>query len=51
MPPWLREQLPLVYDGDSLAAVADLWICEGFQAEHPEPAFMLLWTRNPSAFD
>ena len=31
--PWLRESLPLVYSGDDLVAVADLWVCEGFQAE------------------
>lgn len=31
--PWLRESLPLVYSGDELVAVADLWICEGYQAE------------------
>lgn len=31
--PWLRESLPLVYSNDDLVAVADLWVCEGFQAE------------------
>ncbi len=31
--PWLRESLPLIYSGENLVAVADLWICEGFQAE------------------
>ncbi|MET0355369.1 MAG: tRNA lysidine(34) synthetase TilS, partial [Cellvibrio sp.] len=31
--PWLRESLPLIYSGDNLVAVADLWVCEGFQAE------------------
>jgi tRNA(Ile)-lysidine synthase len=31
--PWLRESLPLVYSNDELVAVADLWVCEGFQAE------------------
>jgi tRNA(Ile)-lysidine synthase len=29
--PWLRESLPLVYSGDNLVAVANLWICEGYQ--------------------
>jgi tRNA(Ile)-lysidine synthase len=28
VPPWVREHLPLVYEGDRLAAVADLWVCE-----------------------
>lgn len=31
--PWLRESLPLVYSNEDLVAVADLWVCEGFQAE------------------
>ena len=31
--PWVRESLPLVYSGDDLVAVANLWICEGFQAK------------------
>jgi tRNA(Ile)-lysidine synthase len=31
--PWLREVLPLIYSGDNMVAVADLWVCEGFQAE------------------
>lgn len=31
--PWLRESLPLVYSGEQLVAVADLWICEGYQTQ------------------
>jgi tRNA(Ile)-lysidine synthase len=31
--PWLRDSLPLVYSDDHLVAVANLWICEGYQAE------------------
>lgn len=30
--PWLRERLPLLYCDDELAAVADLWVCQGFAA-------------------
>lgn len=30
--PWLRESLPLIYSGDNLVAVANLWICEDYQA-------------------
>lgn len=28
--PWLRDSLPLVYSDDTLVAVANLWICEGY---------------------
>jgi tRNA(Ile)-lysidine synthase len=31
--PWLRDSLPLIYSNDELVAVADIWICEGYQAE------------------
>lgn len=35
--PWRRDRLPLLYVGDQLAAVADLWVCEGFaSADHPD---------------
>lgn len=31
VPPWLRDRLPLIYsEAGELAAVADLWVCEGF---------------------
>jgi tRNA(Ile)-lysidine synthase len=41
--PWWRDRLPLVYCGDQLAAVADLWVCEGFQAAAGEPGWQLDW--------
>lgn len=43
VPPWWRNRLPLVYSGDDLAAVADLWVCEGFQAVGDEPGWLLEW--------
>ncbi len=30
--PWLRERIPLLYRGDSIAAVGDLWVCADFTA-------------------
>lgn len=32
--PWLRDALPLIYSDDELVAVADLWVCEGYQTEN-----------------
>lgn len=29
--PWLRDVVPLVYAGQELVAVGDLWICQGFE--------------------
>ncbi len=36
--PWMRERLPLVFVGERLAAVGDLWIDADFAAGPGEPA-------------
>ena len=36
VPPWLRDKVPLIYSGDELVAVADLFICDGWQVEEAE---------------
>jgi tRNA(Ile)-lysidine synthase len=51
VPPWVRERLPLLYDAGDLAGVADICVCEGFEAAPGEPAFRLLWTRNAPPVD
>jgi tRNA(Ile)-lysidine synthase len=33
IPIWERDTAPLFYVGDTLIAVADFWVCEGFQGE------------------
>lgn len=43
LPPWLREQLPLIYVDDQLAAVADLWLAEGFEATDQQLGWLLRW--------
>lgn len=43
VPPWWRDRLPLIYCGEQLAAVADLWVCEGFGAGVDEPGWVLHW--------
>jgi tRNA(Ile)-lysidine synthase len=45
VPPWQRARLPLIWCGDELAAVGDVWICEGFQAVDG-PGWQLEW-RGP----
>jgi tRNA(Ile)-lysidine synthase len=46
IPPWERGRIPLVYIGDELAAVADLWVCEPFSAGPDEPGFTICWDRG-----
>lgn len=41
--PWLRDSLPLVYSGDELIAVGDVWICAGFVAQEGEAGWLLKW--------
>jgi tRNA(Ile)-lysidine synthase len=45
LPPWWRDRLPLLWCGDELAAVADLWICEGYAAAPGEAGWLLHWRR------
>lgn len=50
MPPWERQRLPLIYIDGELAAVADLWVCEGFQATPGEPGLRLVRVVNQGPF-
>ena len=46
VPPWVRDRIPLVYVGDQLAAVSDLWVCEEFVAKKDEKGIVLSWADN-----
>lgn len=41
--PWWRDQLPLVFSGDTLVAAGDLWICKEFAAAPGQPGYRLSW--------
>lgn len=41
--PWLRDRVPLVYIDGELAGAADLWVCEGFNAQADEPGLSIKW--------
>lgn len=43
--PWMRERLPLLYAGDDLVAVADLWIAAGATSE---PGVGIHWRNRPA---
>ena len=45
IPPWQRPRIPLLYLDDQLAAVADLCVCEGFQAPPGGDGVRLRWER------
>jgi tRNA(Ile)-lysidine synthase len=46
IPPWERGRIPLVYNGEELAAVADLWVCAPFGARPAEPGYAIRWRRD-----
>lgn len=43
--PWMRERIPLVYSGDELVAVADLWIAAGAASS---PGTGVRWNGRPA---
>ncbi len=45
--PWLRDRLPLILDGERLAAVGDLWVERAYCSAGPDPAVRLRWFYPP----
>lgn len=43
--PWLRTRVPLVYAGEQLVAVADLWVDSSFAAKENEQTMRVEWKR------
>lgn len=46
IPPWQRHRMPLIYLGENLAAIADLWICQPYQAGEQEAGWAIEWHRD-----
>ena len=48
--PWMRDRVPLLYHGDELAAIGDLWISADVDsAPASEPRWRVRWTEHPAA--
>lgn len=48
--PWMRQRIPLIYRGDSLVAVGDLWVAaDADAAPVGEPRWRVEWTEHPPA--
>jgi tRNA(Ile)-lysidine synthase len=46
--PWMRSRIPLLYRGDTLVAVADLWLSHAVTAAASgEPRWTVSWTHHP----
>jgi tRNA(Ile)-lysidine synthase len=46
--PWWRDRLPLIYVGEELVAVADLWVSAEFAAREGEVGGVLGWQGRPN---
>ena len=44
--PWWRDRIPLLYRGEQLVAVGDLWVCEGCQAAPNQRGISVRWHHN-----
>lgn len=47
VPPWLRDRIPLIYVDDELAAVAGLWVGQGFAVADRGRGWDIHWTELP----
>lgn len=45
IPPWQRERIPLVFVGDQLVVVGDLWIAQSFAAKDVNEGLRISWDR------
>ena len=45
--PWWRARVPLIYSGEMLVAVGDLWIEAEFAARAGQPACTIVWEDRP----
>lgn len=43
IPPWLRHYVPLIYAGETLAAIPHVVICDGFAAQPGESGWQVTW--------
>lgn len=46
VPPWQRDRLPLLYQGDVLAVVPGIGTAAGLQANGDEPGLVVTWLQN-----
>jgi tRNA(Ile)-lysidine synthase len=47
--PWMRDRVPLLYRGEELAAIGDLWVsADADEAPASEPRWRVQWTAHPA---
>ncbi len=48
--PWMRSRVPLLFVGERLAAVADLWVASEFAAAGGEDGLRVVWDEHPPLY-
>ncbi len=48
--PWMRSRIPLLFDGDVLVAIGDLWLNADWLDEQKCPNFSVNWANKPLIF-
>ncbi len=51
VPSWLRERIPLLYHGDELVCVADIWFAADFLSAAGEDSWSIRWEAGPDCAD
>jgi tRNA(Ile)-lysidine synthetase-like protein len=46
--PWWRNRIPLIWSGDTLVAIGDLWIAEEFSLRGPGAGVRIVWEQRPA---
>jgi tRNA(Ile)-lysidine synthase len=49
IPPWYRNQLPLLYAGEDLVWVPEIGVAADYRATGDEPGLLVSWERNNPA--
>ena len=45
--PWWRSRVPLIWAGDQLVAVGDLWIADDFATRDERSGLQIVWDERP----
>ena len=45
IPDWKRDSIPIIYLGQEIAAVGDLWVCQDFHTNKQENGLSIVWDR------
>jgi len=48
--PWMRSRIPLLFDGEELVAIADLWLNADWLDKQEFPNFSVNWANKPLLF-